>query len=329
MVGWEITRRCNLSCPHCYTAAENRTRNEMTAAECRDIIDILADWKVTAIGWTGGEPLMRGDLEDVISYAAEKGIKSGITSNGTLLDKKRAASLKEAGASFIQISLDGSSAEKNEKMRKATVEDYSRILGAIRACQELELRLDLAMLIGQENLDDAAEFMNLARREGVARVRFCGFVPWGRGKHARVMERLSFNKRLHDLKNFIEKASESENPVAMFDPAFGPLPPDYLYHTCVAGVKLFYLSAFGDVYPCTSLISKEFCIGNIRERTLPEIWDDPRMTQIAEFPRESIHGPCRDCRYFSDCRGGCRGITFAHTVDINASFPVCLYWTQN
>lgn len=326
MVGWEITRQCNLSCPHCYSAAERRARQEMSPADCFRIIDTLAEWEVKAIGWTGGEPLMRTELEEVIAYASERGIKSGITTNGILLDEKRATSLKEAGATFIQISLDGSSAEKNQNMRKATVEDYDAILGAIRACQKLEMRLDLAMLIGQENLDDAAAFIKLAQREGVKRVRFCGFVPWGRGKHARVMERLSFNRRLPDLKVFIEKASQLENPVVMFDPAFGPLPPEYLYHECVAGVKLLYISAFGDVYPCTSLLAKEFAVGNIHERELAEIWDDPRMTQVSDFPRESIHGPCRECPHFSDCRGACRGISFAHTGDINASFPVCLYW---
>ncbi len=88
------------------------------------------------------------------------------------------------------------------------------------------------------------------------------------------------------------------------------------------------MSSTGDVYPCTSLISEEFLVGDVRERPMEDLWNDPQMTFISSFPVEKIRGYCRECQYFSRCRGACRGITFAHTHDLYASFPFCLKRVQ-
>jgi len=325
LVGWEITRACNLTCPHCYTAATRKPRDEMTTADCRRVLDELIALGTSFIGWTGGEPLLRSDLEELIIYAREQGnIESGITTNGVLLDEARARSLKQAGVSSMQISLDGSNAERNRVMRRATDEEFSKVVEAIRICHRLEFKLHMAMVIGKDTLEDVPAFVELARREGVTSIRYCGFIPWGRGKRSDVVGRLLWDDHRDRLRKYVESAGETENPVQMFDPAFGPIPPGYHFHECTAGVSTLYLSCYGDVYPCTSLLDKQFIVGNVKERSMREIWNDPNMTRIANFPREQIAGHCRECDYFPRCHGGCRGITFAHTGDLNASFPVCL-----
>jgi len=325
LVVWELTRSCNLTCPHCYTAATRRPHNEMTTADCRRVLDELIELGTTFIAWTGGEPLLRDDLEELIVYAREKGkIESGVTTNGVLLDEARAQKLKDAGISSIQISLDGSTAERNRIMRRATDEEFAKVIEAIRVCRKLELKLHMAMVIGKETLDDVPAYIDLARREGVTSIRYCGFIPWGRGKRPDVIGRLLWNDHRDKLRKFVETAVQAENPVQMFDPAFGPTPPAYRFHTCTAGVKVLYLNCYGDVYPCTSLLDKQFVVGTVRRQSMREIWNDPKMTQIANYPREQITGHCRDCDYFPRCHGGCRGVTFAHTGDLNASFPACL-----
>ena len=95
----------------------------------------------------------------------------------------------------------------------------------------------------------------------------------------------------------------------------------------MAGKEIFYLKANGDLYPCTSLLNKRFLVGNIRQRSLEELWNDPAMESMADYPREKIHGICQECDNFINCHGACRGATFAHTGNISASFPVCLYQT--
>jgi len=324
MVGWEITRECNLACPHCFSAATRKSFPEFSINECFEIIDQLSALKLSAIGWTGGEPLLRKDLDDIITYARKKKIKSSITTNGILLDEKRARSLKRAGVVAMQISVDGSTAERNAIMRRATPEDFRKIMEAIRICRKLDFELSMAMLIGQENLDDAPEFIKWAKREGVESVRFCGFTPWGRGKADKVKARLAFTNRLGDLHDFVASAVRKRKPMAFFDPGFGPLPPKYDYHECVAGQEWFYLTSMGDVYPCTALLDRRFRVGNIHERSISDLWNDPRMTEMSRYPKDRIQGFCPECKHFEICHGACRGASYMHTGDLNASFPVCL-----
>ncbi|MFZ1684989.1 MAG: radical SAM protein [Candidatus Zixiibacteriota bacterium] len=325
MVGWEITRQCNLTCPHCYTAATRRPMPDLSTPECKAIIDDLATMGTRSIGWTGGEPLLRADLEEIVAYGKAKGnFRQGVTTNGVLLDESRARSLKAAGITYIQISLDGSNPEQNMIMRRMTEDEFNKIIEAVRICKRLELTLDLAMLLGRDTIDDAWEFIKLARREGVSHIRYCGFVPWGRGKQKDVVERLLFREDRDKLRQFVLDAADIKDPIQMFDPAFGPLPPNYEFHDCIAGKQMLYISSTGEVYPCTSLLDKQFCVGNLHHRSIRELWNDPKMTEMSEFPFENIHGTCRSCETFPVCHGGCRGITYAHTRDLLASFPMCL-----
>lgn len=325
MMGWEITRRCNLTCPHCFTAATVKDSPEFSTEECRAIIDQLVALGVQRIGWTGGEPLLREDLEELIVYACETGsIQSGITTNGVLLDETRARTLKQAGAASIQISLDGSTAKHNFAIRRAGEEEFEKVLEAIRVCKRLRIKFNLAMVLSRATIDDAPEYLELARREGAREVRFCGFVPTGRGKARAIRDGMAFNDERGGLRQFVSKCVEPHAFAIGFDQAFGPLPPDYWYHSCCAGVKFFYLSSTGDVYPCTSLIDRRFVVGNVRERSLEQLWNDPGMVQMAAMPRKQITGKCRACELFSKCRGGCRGVAYSYTGDLYASFPVCM-----
>jgi radical SAM protein with 4Fe4S-binding SPASM domain len=325
LIGWEITSQCNLTCPHCFSAAARRPHNEMDTAECKNVIDDMARLGVSVIGWTGGEPLLREDLEGLIDYARQKGIKSNITTNAIMLDRKRAASLVRAGNRAVQISLDGSTPEKNWRMRRATEEEFHLIVDAMRICRELNVRLYMATLLGQENLEDAPEMIKLAKREGIESVRFCGYTPVGRGKGDEIKKRLCFSERPEDLLHFARQVQSDTSILIDFDTGFGPVPPAYKFHKCHAGVQTFYLKGNGDVYPCTALLNRRFRVGNIREKPLQEIWDSPEMWAMSVFPREEIEGPCATCDNFDDCRGACRGATYAHTGDLKASFPVCLY----
>lgn len=325
LAGWEITRQCNLTCPHCFSAAAKRPHNELTTAEGRDLIAAMARIGVKTIGWTGGEPLLRGDLEELTACAVAAGIRCSITSNGILLDKNRARSIKDSGCHSIQISLDGSTPERNHRIRRATHEDFYKIIDGIRFCQDLKIPVTLAMLIGQENLDDAYEMVKLVKRMGIKELRFCGYTPAGRGKWESVKERLSFTTRLAELAEFIEIVSTDDSVSYFFDPGFGPIPPTYHFHTCVAGVETFYLKSNGDVFPCTSLLYKQFLVGNVRTRSLEDIWNDPAMPAMSRAQEGPFTGLCGTCDNLDRCRGACRGAAFAYTGDLKSSYPVCLY----
>jgi radical SAM protein with 4Fe4S-binding SPASM domain len=325
VVGWEITGQCNLKCAHCFTAASIRPHDELTTEECRRVIDSLHGLGIELIGWTGGEPLLRTDLEELSAYAWDKKIGCTITTNGVLLDRERAARLIEAGNRTIQISLDGSTAERNRLIRGTTDDEYEAVVNAIRICKDLGARVVMACLIGRENLDDAVELLRLGRREGVDTIRFCGFTPVGRGKHPKVKDRLLIADRRLELVDFIAQAQDDASMLVEFDVGFGPVPPLFGFHDCEAGVSTFYLKGNGDVYPCTALCVPQLLVGNVRERSMEELWESPAMKTASQFPHDQIQGPCRECDNFSACHGACRGATLAMTGDITASFPHCLY----
>lgn len=325
IIGWEITNQCNLSCKHCFTAAGKRAHGEMTTIECRTVIDAMARIGVETIGWTGGEPLLREDLEELIAYARQKKIRSTVTTNAVLLDRERVARLKEAGNRAVQISIDGSTPERNRRMRGTTDEEFERILDVIRYCRELKTRVTLATVLGLENLDDGPAMLELAKREGVDMIRFCCYAPVGRGKRKDVRQRFGFGNALTELYRFVEQVQAQDSVIVDLDIGFGPVPPDYTFHECIAGKETFYLKATGDVYPCTSLTYPQFLVGNVRERPLEELWQSSQMRRASEYSLESIEGYCRTCENFTACRGGCRGVALAHTGDINASYPLCLY----
>jgi AdoMet-dependent heme synthase len=325
IIGWEITSQCNLSCAHCFTAASRRPHDELTTDECRRIVDSLANLGVMMIGWTGGEPLLRDDLEDITEYAWNKGLRSNVTTNGVLLNLERAQRLIGAGCHTIQISLDGSNPERNNRIRGTSDEEFAQIVQAIRISKRLGARVVMATLLGMENLDDAREMIELGKREEVDTIRFCGFTPTGRGKHGAVIERLLFSEVPVELLDFVHEAQNDHTINISFDVGFGPVPPDFGFHECIAGVETFYLKANGDVYPCTALSHKQFLVGNVRTRPLEEIWGSPEMHMMADFPRDQIQEPCRTCDNFVGCHGACRGSALAHTSDVRAAFPLCLY----
>jgi radical SAM protein with 4Fe4S-binding SPASM domain len=325
VVGWEITNQCNLSCVHCFTAAGNRPHNELNTEECKQVIDSMATIGVGTIGWTGGEPLLREDLEELAKYALRKGIMSNITTNAVLLDEKRAKSLLDVGMRAVQISLDGSTPERNRRIRGSSDEQFHQIIHAIRLCKSLNLRVHLATLIGLETLDDVREMVNLGKREQVDAIRFCGFAPVGRGKRNSIKERLQLSGVMNSLAEFIQEVQNDGEIVATFDVSFGPVPPDYEFHTCTAGMETFYLKANGDVYPCTALINQRFLVGNVRKYPLEHLWNVPEMWAPSRFPKEEIRGDCRSCDNYARCHGACRGATLAHAGDLYASFPNCLY----
>jgi radical SAM protein with 4Fe4S-binding SPASM domain len=324
LVGWGITNRCNLSCPHCYSSASRARQDELTTEECLNLLDSLARMGTKRIGWTGGEPLLRVDLEDLIDRCARLGIESGITTNGVPLTPRRAESLRAAGLGIVQISLDGSTSERNGKIRLASAIEFERVLRAIRVSREAGFAVHMAMLVGAETLDDVRDYLALASELGVESVRLCGFVPWGMGSTSEARQRLDLRGRLGEVRALVEEVQDMVSPLVLIDPGLGPLPPDFEHHECVAGVEMLYVSSEGDVYPCTSLLHERFRVGNVRQRPIEAIWSDPRMTEMALYPRDRIHGACRDCDHFPECGGGCRGIAHAYTGDLNASLPLCM-----
>ncbi len=331
MVIWELTKRCNLACPHCYSSAFGLEPcgPELSTVACMRLMDEMATMGVQRIGWTGGEPLLRKDFETLVAHGVRVGLRSGLTSNGLLMDEPRIRSLKAAGLEMTQISLDGSTPARNAHMRACQEEDFHTVVRAIQTCEAHGIPVRMAMVLGAENLDDGPAYLELAQRLGVSKVRFCGFIPAGRGRQVEHRKRLGFKgPDLHRLRDFVEEALSIPDLEVVFDPAFGCLPPDYTFHECQAGSYHIYLTSAGDVYPCTGPLEPEFVVGNVHARSLTDIYLDEAMRQFSRRCHSHLSGPCGSCENRPECHGGCRAVTYAHTGNLQGAFPGCMWMLQ-
>ena len=138
VVVWNVTRRCNLKCVHCYAHAEDKSfTNELSTSQGRDLIDDLAGFRAPVLLFSGGEPLVRKDLPELAEYAVKKGMRAVISTNGTLITPTMARTLKEIGLSYVGISLDGMR-ETHDRFRRR-VGAFDDALRGIRVCRDAGL----------------------------------------------------------------------------------------------------------------------------------------------------------------------------------------------
>lgn len=179
VVVWNCTRRCNLRCIHCYASAlDRKDPAELTTAQGRKLIGDLADFKVPAILFSGGEPLLRPDIFELAALACRKGMRVALSTNGTLIDGEKAGRLQAIGLAEVGISLDGIGAA-NDRFRRARGA-YRAALQGIRNCLTLGMRVSLRMTITRFNHDQVAYIFGLAEEEGIDRLCFYHLAYAGR-----------------------------------------------------------------------------------------------------------------------------------------------------
>lgn len=325
IVIWEITRRCNLSCRHCIVAADRKGAGseELSTDDAADALRQLADLGVRSVFFSGGEPFLRRDLAEIMRRGnAIARFRWSVASNGTALRPHHLEEMRPLGLESVQISLDGATAEQNETMRQGPKGAFDRALAAVRLCRKGGVPIAVGMFLHPGNIDSFEEVIALASGEGVPTLRLSGFIPLGRGARPEIQESMRYD--FDQMTRFFAALARHDpfrtGVTLAFDHAFGPTDGSFC---CTAGVKSFYLSAEGHVYPCPSFTHADYRIGNVREHPLSEIWGDAHMRDFHCAPAD-LQGPCAQCPDVSWCRGGCRGTTYAYTRDTRASFPNCL-----
>lgn len=179
LVVWDLTYACNLKCKHCYSTAGKPWRDELSKEEAIKAVDILADAGVTAIAFSGGEPLLRKDFFDIAGYASTKGMFVAVATNGTLITKEAARKIKEVGIGFVQISLDGTK-QTHENFR-GIKGIYDRVIEGIRNAESEGLTVCISTTATKLNAFDIPSMMDLAEELGVEWFMLYNFIPTGRG----------------------------------------------------------------------------------------------------------------------------------------------------
>ncbi|TFH40433.1 MAG: radical SAM protein, partial [ANME-2 cluster archaeon] len=180
VVVWNMGRRCNLHCVHCYAQSQDiEYKDELTTQQGKDLIDDLVEFGSPVILFSGGEPLMRKDLPELAQYAVSKGMRAVISTNGTLIDEKMAKVLKEIGLSYVGVSLDGMR-ETNDKFR-GMKGAFDAALQGMRNCKKEGIKVGLRLTINKKNAADIPAIFDLLEEEGIPRVCFYHLVYTGRG----------------------------------------------------------------------------------------------------------------------------------------------------
>lgn len=341
VVAWNITRTCNLKCAHCYSSSDaNKYDGELTTAEAKKFIDDCADFKVPVLLLSGGEPLIRPDVFDLVRHAKEKGIRATFSTNGTLIDKAVAKEIKSLDIGYVGISLDGLG-EANDKFRgKAGA--FDKALQGIRNCMEVGQRVGLRFTINRHNIHDLENIFRLIKEENIPRVCFYHLVYSGRG--SQMMK--------HDVTH--EESRQAMDLIMRKTLEFGKdceiLTVDnhadivYLYLQTlktdpVRAEKIWELMkrnggnrsgiAFGNVDPLGNVHSDQFTqnytFGNVRERAFREIWTDESNPILKGLKDRQglLKGRCSKCKWLNVCNGNFRARAEATTGDFWESDPAC------
>jgi len=344
VVVWNSTRTCNLKCIHCYSNSEaKKYEGELTTSEALSFIDHLAEFKVPVLLFSGGEPLLRGDLVELVEYAGSKGIRVTISSNGTLLNPESVRRFKSLGVSYIGISLDGIGAD-NDRFRGCHGA-FSAALNGIRTCIEAGLRVGLRFTINKHNYKELNAIFDLVEEENIPRVCFYHLVYSGRGSKmmdediSRDETRAAMDTIIERTMDFHRRGIEKEI-LTVDNHADGVYIYLKLKETNPAraeqvlellrlnggnrsGMAIGAVDWMGNVHP--DQFTQNHTFGNVRERKFGEIWTDLSQPVLAGLRnrRTLLKGRCAVCKWLDICNGNFRARAEAVTGDFWEADPAC------
>ena len=344
VVVWNITRRCNLKCVHCYAHAKNTSfDNELSTDQGKQLIDDLAEFGSPVMLFSGGEPLVRKDLPQLAAYAVEKGMRAVISTNGTLITPETARNLKKIGLSYIGISLDGME-EVNDRFRGVSGAFQSALEG-IKNSQAAGIKVGLRFTINKFNVNEIPKIFQLLEDMDIPRVCFYHLVYAGRGSEL-VDEDLSHEGSRAALDLIIDETRRLFNKgkpkevLTVDNHADGP----YIYLRLLkenptrakevlellkwnegnnSGRGIGCVSWDGEVY--ADQFWRHHSFGNIKDRPFSQIWMDTSETLMGKLKEKKKHvkGRCATCNWLDVCGGNFRVRAEAVSGDIWAPDPAC------
>ena len=325
---WEVTAKCNLTCDHCHArAGEADCTDELTTAEGKErVIDPLAevsDFKTLI--FSGGEPLVREDLFELIRHAKHRGFYPIIATNATLIDSTVAKRLKSAGTLGIAASIDSMKDDIHDSFRKKQGALRLAKEGIANAAKEgMYIQINItASKLNKGELLDIIQYADDLRAHVILLYQF---IPSGRGAENALYELSTEEFR----KEILEAASLQRD----IHPVIAPVGlPEYwalltaknnkgaksdILRGCICGNGMFYIKPNGDVWPCAFV---PISGGNLRTTTPRKIWEESELFgQLRD--RGNLKGICMDCSRRDSC-GGCRARALAHSGDLFAEDPRC------
>ncbi len=323
LISWNLTRRCNLKCPHCYLDAGRPRGPELSTERCLALLEEMADLGTEMVILTGGEPLLRKDIYQIAHHASSLGMWVVMGTNGVLITERVAEKMLACGVKGVGISLDSLNPETHDRFRGGP-NAWKHAVRALRICRQMGLEVLIQTTVMLMNRHELNRLVAFARQEGAWSLNFYFLVRTGRGQ------------QLNDL-----SAGETEEVLAelvQLQKTAGPMlvrakcAPQYkriaYQHGaaglesggCMAATQYCRIMPEGEVTPCPYM---DVVAGNVREQAFREVWfHSPVFQQLRD--RRQLKGRCGVCEFANLC-GGCRCRAYAAAGDYLAEDPACPY----
>ncbi|MCI0432938.1 MAG: radical SAM protein [Gemmatimonadetes bacterium] len=329
VVAWNLTQRCNLACAHCYISAGSwhTASGELTTAECQRITDEILELSPAPMFiLSGGEPLLREDLELIASYATERGATVVVGTNGTRLSRERIRSLKDAGVTGVAISVDSLDARYHDRFRHGTGA-LSDTLAAVERLREERLDFVVQTTVTRGNRPEIAAIADWAATAGAVSFNVYFLVATGRGEGMHgltpaenddVLSELIELGRTHRGRMMVRSKCQPQIMRHAYED--DPDSPLLQYGTrCPCGVHYARITPEGKLTPCpyTPVVA-----GDLRRQSFAEVWRESPV--FAQIRGGEVGGKCGACEYRGIC-GGCRARAYADTGDLMAADASCAY----
>jgi radical SAM protein with 4Fe4S-binding SPASM domain len=337
---WEVTSACNLNCIHCHVAGGKPGPEELSTDEGKRLIDDLATTGIFRnLVYTGGEPLVRPDIFELLKHSKEAGFANILATNGTLIDEETAWKLKEHGVVCNAIGLDAANPSINNFIRN-NPRVFDLVMRGMESTKKAGILLQVNTTAMEYNMPHLPELIDTADKNGASIMLMYQLVTIGRGGK---IESASLGRdENRDLCELI--SSKQKRVKTVIEPVACPQYWPYIlekrglnsglwlklaekvFFGCSAGRGFAYIKSNGDVWPCPFV---EITAGNVREKSFAEIYDKSDVFVNLRNRERTLKGSCKGCRYNSIC-GGCRAKAKVYTGDYLAEDPCCFIkneWT--
>lgn len=344
VVVWNVTQRCNLFCMHCYASSRDREYpGELTRAEGLALLDDLAAFGAPTLLFSGGEPLTRPDLFELVSHASASGLRCVLSTNGTLITPEAADNIAASGFSYVGVSLDGIGAVHDKIRGKKGA--FEEALRGLRLCRDRGVRVGLRFTVHRKNVDQLSAIFDLLETEEIDRCCIYHLAYAGRGDRIRSFD-LTPNETRAAVEYIFDRVQDYEargidkeiltvdnhaDNVLLYKRVQRDAPEraaDVLQMLewnggNQSGIAIACVDPQGNVH--ADQFSWDYTLGNVRERPFSEIWTDatePRMA-ILKDRKPQLKGRCSGCRWLNICNGNLRVRAERYFDDFLAPDPAC------
>lgn len=330
MIFWETTRTCNLDCPHCRASAQReRLKEELTTQEAKRFIKEASSISHPILVFSGGEPLIREDIYELIYYTKDLGLKPALATNATLINATVADNLKKSGIELVAVSVYGKDALSHDSFCGKNGA-FALVLAGIKELKAKDIPFQINTTITQKNLDELEAIGDFSLKQGAVAYHVFFLVPTGRGRYIEG-DRVSAQEfeeafcRLSDLQlNFPLRIKATCAP--HYSRVLRQRQSSFNLPTrgCLAGGEVCFISYKGEVFGCGYL---PLAAGDLRKQDFQEIWFESELFQDLR-DEEKLVGKCGVCEFKRIC-GGCRARAYARFSNYLEEEPDCVYQPLN